>query len=209
MMTHTFASVVAAGKSHGIVAPLNATAFALMKRSSISTSRDEPPKVVTVGPTTLYTTADDVSVVAHTDEADTHAVPQGYNVIRFANPSLQLRNQLPYDSDDSETESTTGLPLMDPWEPRYLTTQYYPTSNASGKMIRNAVTNGIFTNRHRVGTEYEHQLFKVRILTGRKSATAFYESPGSFERNFYHNRVQMPDYIHRDWTAKASKYSKL
>lgn len=158
----------------------------------------------TIGPTTLHT-----QVIAPPpglglgfgmeedagDEYDPVTTQPTKKTITMRNPAW-TKNQVYNVFDDREME------------PRFLHTPYFPTTAKNGHLIRDATTGGFVSNDHRVGTAHEAQLFKVRVMTGKHNGLLYYNSPGEFEREFFHNRKSVPSNLHQKWENNKHDFEK-
>jgi hypothetical protein len=166
----------------------------------------------TIGPTSQFKHTETTSSPADVDDADSIAAytddnfftarSVGHDMIRIVNPAYISQKSSAWSDFSSDGYMSDGF-VDKPKEPRFLYTTFYPTPVKNGKIIRNAVTNGIFTTQHRVGSKNEHQLFKVKVMTSRQSKVLFYESPTAFERCFFHDKVRLPESAHNKWGTKS------
>jgi hypothetical protein len=79
-----------------------------------------------------------------------------------------------------------------------------------GTMIRDAIT-GARCREHRVGTQNEHQFFKVAISTGElgiNGGLVFFDSPEQYERHFK-GIYTVPQQIKEKWTNKCAEIRAL
>ena len=173
-----------------------------IRHNVVSTSASAEQVAATVGPTTLHTQAmapppglggfeddgfDDYDPVITTQPSKKTMV--------MRNPAW-TKNQV-YDAfDDGEME------------PRFLHTPYFPTTAKNGHLIRDATTGGFMSNDHRVGTAHEAQLFKVRVLTGKHNGLLYYNSPGEFEREFFHDKVSLSADVYNKWENNKHSFEK-
>lgn len=170
--------------------------------SSIYPTTSPVQVAATIGPTTLHTT----QVMAPPpglggfeddggDEYDPVTTQPSKKTMVMRNPDW-TKNQV-YDAfDDREME------------PRFLHTPYFPTTAKNGHLIRDATTGGFMSNDHRVGTAHEVQLFKVRVITGKHNGLLYYNSPGEFEREFFHDKVSLSADVYNKWENNKHSFEK-
>jgi hypothetical protein len=162
-----------------------------------------PPGLITVGPTTLHqavlptpSVVDDDDMSGYTKVGGEPATIGNKRNMVFYNPRRGSRQTpVAWNYDWGEPD----------WEPNTLTTTYYATTPVCGRLIRDAAYNCTYTNSHRVGTKFEDETFKVRMVTGkRNTGTLYYSTPESFERSFYHGRVSIPENEREKWYNKCN-----
>jgi hypothetical protein len=89
------------------------------------------------------------------------------------------------------------------YEPRHLYTRYFPNSTSYGRLLRDATSGAEISNAHRVGSRMEDTMFKVKMVVSKHhTGVLYYNSPGEFERAFYHDKISLPHDTHTKWEVK-------
>lgn len=172
-----------------------------IRHNTVASTQDQMV-AATVGPTTLHAqvlTPPPPGLGFEDDSGDDYdpviTIQPSKKTIVMRNPAWS-KHQV-YDAFDDRD-----------MEPRFLHTPYFPTTAKNGHLIRDATTGGFMTNDHRVGTAHEAQLFKVRVMTGKHNGLLYYNSPGEFEREFFHDKVSLSSALYNKWEDNKHSFEK-